>query len=130
FATSMQACYAVAQTTQSNQLTVLVGTSPGGSFDLVGRVVSRTMQKHIPGKPTVVVQNMPGAGSMIAANYLYGVAPQDGSVVGVINPALAFNQLFGNKNVRFDVAKFNWIGSPTESLIVIPAWHTSPIKKW
>jgi hypothetical protein len=120
----------LAQEAQSHQLTVLIGTAPGGSFDLVGRVVSRTMQKHIPGNPTIVPQNMPGAGSMIAANYLYGVAPQDGSVVGVINPALAFNQLFGNKSAHFEVAKFNWIGSPTESLIVIPSWHTSAIKKW
>jgi hypothetical protein len=120
----------LAQEAQSHQLTVLIGTAPGGSFDLVGRVVSRTMQKHIPGNPTIVPQNMPGAGSMIAANYLYGVAPQDGSVVGVINPALAFNQLFGNKSARFEVAKFNWIGSPTESLIIIPSWHTSAIKKW
>jgi tripartite-type tricarboxylate transporter receptor subunit TctC len=115
---------------KEGQLTVLVGTAPGGSFDLVGRVVSRTLVKYLPGNPTPVPQNMPGAGSMIAANYLFTVAPQDGSVVGVINPALAFNQVFGNANVRFDVAKFNWIGSPVDSLIAIPIWHTSPIRTW
>jgi tripartite-type tricarboxylate transporter receptor subunit TctC len=119
-----------AQSPKEGQLVVLVGTAPGGSFDLVGRVVSRTLIKYIPGNPTVVPQNMPGAGSMIAANYLYNVASQDGNVIGVINPALAFNQLFDNKNVRFDVGKFNWIGSPIDSLIVIPIWHTSPIKTW
>ncbi|MGE5540240.1 MAG: hypothetical protein ACM30I_16610 [Gemmatimonas sp.] len=113
---------------KEGQLTVLVGTSAGGSFDLVGRVVSRTLVKYLPGNPTPVPQNMPGAGSMIAANYLYGVAPQDGSVVGVINPALAFNQVFDNSNVRFDVAKFNWIGSPVDSLIAVAMWHTSPVK--
>lgn len=111
-------------------LTVLVGTAAGGSFDLVGRVVSRTLVKYLPGHPTAIPQNMPGAGSMIAANYLFNVAPQDGSVIGVINPALAFNQVFGNANVRFNVATFNWIGSPVDSLIAIPIWHTSPIKTW
>jgi tripartite-type tricarboxylate transporter receptor subunit TctC len=71
--------------------------------------------KHIPGNPSILVQNMPGAGSLISANYVYGVAKPDGLTLASINPALYFNQLAGRKEVQFDWAKFAWIGSPDRS---------------
>jgi tripartite-type tricarboxylate transporter receptor subunit TctC len=102
---------------------VLVGFSPGGSYDLWARLIAHHMSKHIPGNPTFVVQNMTGGGSMIAANYIYNVAKPDGLTFGVVTPALYMEQLAGRKEVQFDWAKYSWIGSPerTERIFYIRA---------
>lgn len=91
---------------------LIVGTSVGGSMDDWGRFVAQYWGKQIPGNPDVVVQNMPGAGTVIAANYLYNVAKPDGLTLGVVNPAIYTDQLLGAKEVKFDWPKFSWIGSP------------------
>jgi tripartite-type tricarboxylate transporter receptor subunit TctC len=102
---------------------ILVGFSPGGSYDLWARLIAHHMSKHIPGNPTFVVQNMAGGGSMIAANYIYNVAKPDGLTFGVVTPALYIEQLAGRKEVQFDWGKYSWIGSPerTERIFYIRA---------
>lgn len=91
---------------------VVVGYTPGGTNDLWARVIAQHMGKYIPGNPIFIVQNMPGAGSLVAANHVYGVAKPDGLTLGLIAPALYFNQLVGRKEVQFDWSKFAWIGTP------------------
>ncbi len=91
---------------------LLVGNSVGGAMDDWGRFVAHYLGRHIPGAPQVVVQNMPGAGGITAANYIYNVAKSDGLTLGVVNPALYSDQLIGSKEVKFDWPKFSWIGCP------------------
>ncbi|MGH7870666.1 MAG: Bug family tripartite tricarboxylate transporter substrate binding protein [Candidatus Binatia bacterium] len=91
---------------------LIVGNSTGGAMDDWGRFVALYLGKHIPGNPDVVVQNMPGAGAIIAANYIYNIAKPDGLTLGVVNPANYIDQLLGSKEVKFDWPKFTWIGSP------------------
>lgn len=91
---------------------LVVGNSPGGAMDDWGRFVAQHLGRHIPGNPEVLVQNMPGAGAIVAANYIYNVAKPDGLTLGLINPANYIDQLLGAKEVKFDWPKFSWIGSP------------------
>ena len=93
-------------------LRVIIGYSAGGTNDLWARAVARFWGKYIPGNPDVIVQNMPGAGTMVAANYIYRVGKPAGLTVGIVAPGLFFNQIGGQKEVKFDWAKFAWIGSP------------------
>jgi tripartite-type tricarboxylate transporter receptor subunit TctC len=97
---------------QGKTIRVIVGYLPGDSHDQIARATSRHMGKHIPGNPEFIVQNMPGAGSMIAANHVYNLAKPDGLTLGSIAPALYYAQLTGRKEVQFDWPKFTWIGSP------------------
>jgi tripartite-type tricarboxylate transporter receptor subunit TctC len=93
-------------------LTLVVGNGPGGGFDVFGRLLARHIGRYVPGNPSVVVQNMPGAGSLVAANYLYNVAPKDGTTFGLIARNMPLLGLLGNNsNVRFDPHKFTWLGS-------------------
>lgn len=96
-------------------ITVIAGTTPGALYDQWSRILAAHMGKHILGNPTLVVQNMPGAGHKIAANYLYNKTKPDGlSLIGSIVPSLYFDQLIGRKEVQYDWAKFVWIGSPVQ----------------
>src|SRR3990170_6185867 len=90
---------------QGKTIRIVVGFAPGGAVDLWTRVIARTWPKYIPGNPEMIVQNMPGGGTMIAANYIYGVAKPDGLTVAAIAPALYFDQLIGRKEVQFDWTK-------------------------
>ncbi len=94
---------------------IVVGFSPGDVFDLWARLFANHMGKHIPGNPEIIVQNMTGAGTMIAANYIYNVAKPDGLSLASIIRSLYFDQLVGRKEVQFDWSKFTWIGSPVQS---------------
>src|SRR4030095_9422685 len=94
---------------------LVIGYTAGGTNDLWARAIARFWGKYIPGNPDFIVQNMPGAGTMITANYVYGVEKSDGLTLGLVAPALFFNQLGGQKEVKFDWAKFAWIGSPQEN---------------
>ena len=107
---------------------VVIGYSAGGTNDLWARAVARFWSKYIPGNPDIIVQNMPGAATMIAANYIYGVGKADGLTVGLIAPALFFNQLGGQKEVKFDWAKFAWIGSPEETSEMLSMRSDTPFK--
>src|SRR5262245_33253351 len=96
---------------QGKTITYIVGLLAGDSTDLWARSLTRNMTRHIPGQPNIVVQNMPGAGSLIAANYIYGVAKPDGLTMGSVSAGHYFHQLAGRKEAQFDWRKFNWIGS-------------------
>ncbi len=109
-------------------VTINVGFSPGAGYDLYARILARHMGKHVPGKPNVLVVNMPGAGSLKAANYLYNIAPKDGASLAIFARGIPMEPLFGNAEARFDALKFNWIGSPAEEASVAFSWHESPIK--
>src|SRR6266511_1551566 len=96
---------------QGKTITIIVGYQAGDGYDIWARLLAAHMGKHISGSPGMIVQNMPGAGSMIAANYLYNVAKPDGFTLGSIGPSLYIDQLVGKKEVQFDWAKFGWVGS-------------------
>jgi tripartite-type tricarboxylate transporter receptor subunit TctC len=97
---------------RGKQLAVIVGYGPGGGYDLYGRLVARHIGRHIPGTPSVIVQNMPGAGSLRAANHIYNSAPRDGTAFGIFARNIPLMGLTGhNPAVQFDPRKFNWIGS-------------------
>ncbi len=95
---------------------IIVGSTTGGGYDLWARLLAQHLGKYIQGNPGFVVQNMPGAGSLVAANHVYTVAKPDGLTLGAILPALYFDQLVGRKEVQFDWAKFTWIGSPEQNV--------------
>ena len=107
--------YAQTPVYQGKTVRLIVGSSTGGGYDLWARLLARYYSKHIPGNPEIIVQNMPGAGSLVAANHVYNVAKPDGLTLGAILPALYFDQLVGRKEVQFDWAKFTWIGSPEQN---------------
>ncbi|MGE0628631.1 MAG: Bug family tripartite tricarboxylate transporter substrate binding protein [Hyphomicrobiaceae bacterium] len=109
-------------------ITLIVGFGPGGTYDYYARLVARHLGRHIPGNPTVVVQSMPGAGSLTAANYLYNVAPKDGTAMGTLSQTLAIEQAVKNPGARYDVAKFNWIGRATSVTQVQLTMANSKIK--
>jgi tripartite-type tricarboxylate transporter receptor subunit TctC len=100
---------------QGKTITFLVGSGAGTAYDIYSRLLAAYLGKYLPGNPSVVVQNMPAAGGLVAANYVYGVAKPDGLTIASINPAHYFNQLQGNKEVKFDWPKFGWIASMDKS---------------
>jgi tripartite-type tricarboxylate transporter receptor subunit TctC len=105
--------YAQAPFYQGKTIRVIVGTPPGNLYDLWARLIVDHLGKHIPGNPNFVVQNMPGAGHVVAANYLYSQVKPDGlTIIGSVIPSLYLNQLIGRPEIKFDWAKFTWIGSP------------------
>jgi tripartite-type tricarboxylate transporter receptor subunit TctC len=108
---------ACAQTTpffQGKTIRIVVGLPAGDVYDLWARLIAKHMTKHIPGNPNFIVQNMPGAASMITANYVYTVGKPDGLTFGMPLPSLYFDQLLGRAEVQFDWGKFAWIGSPVK----------------
>jgi tripartite-type tricarboxylate transporter receptor subunit TctC len=92
-------------------VTIVVGSGAGGGFDTTARLVSRHIARHIPGTPTVIVQNMPGGGGLVAANHVFNAALKDGTVIGLFHEAQIMNQLTGGEGVQFDLREFNWLGS-------------------
>ncbi|MGH7775182.1 MAG: Bug family tripartite tricarboxylate transporter substrate binding protein [Candidatus Binatia bacterium] len=100
---------------KAKTIRVVVGFSPGSIFDLWARATAQYWPKHIPGNPTLIVQNMPGAGSVVAANHVYGVAKPDGLTLGAVSSGIYIDQVVGRKEVHFDWAKFTWIGSPDQT---------------
>jgi len=100
---------------QGKTVQIRVGFAAGGAFDVWARVTANHLGKFVPGNPTFVVQNMTGGGSMIAANYIYGVAKPDGLTLGVVSPAMYIDQVTGKKEVQYDWFKFSYIGSPEKT---------------
>jgi tripartite-type tricarboxylate transporter receptor subunit TctC len=107
---------------------MIIGFGPGGGYDLWGRTVGRHIGRHLPGAPTVIPQNMPGAGSYAAASYIFNIAPKDGSVLGIIARDAALGPLSGATGARFDPTRLSWIGTPTKETNVCVAYHTSQVK--
>ena len=112
---------------KGKSLEMVVPTSPGGDYDIRGRLVARHIGRFIPGSPSVVVRNMPGGLGVAAANYLARVAPRDGTVLHAIFQNMPVLQAIGAQGVEFDVRRFGWIGNTTNSPNVINSWHTTGI---
>jgi tripartite-type tricarboxylate transporter receptor subunit TctC len=109
-------------------ITIVVPIGPGGAYDAYARLVSRHLGKHISGNPTIIARNMPGGGGVIASNYVYNVAPQDGTTLTIITSSFANEHLFGNPQIRYDARRFLAIGRLLDTTSVLFFWHTSPIK--
>ena len=109
-------------------ITVITSTGAGGTYDISARAIARFMPKYLPGNPTMVVQNMPGGGNVLATNFLYNVAPKDGTAMATLHNAIPLHQVLDGKGVRYDARRFNWLGSlgPENSAII--AWATSGVK--
>jgi len=114
---------------RGRQVTMLVGSAAGSGYDINARLLARHLSHHIPGKPTIVVQNQPGAGSVIMVNAVANTAPRDGSVVGAAINGAPTAPLLTPKAARFDPTKLNWIGSTNRDTQVFYVWHTAPIHK-
>ena len=119
----------VADFYKGRQIKISVGFSAGGSSSLYAQSLARHMGKYLPGNPTLVVQHMPGAGGLVAANYVYNNAARDGSEFAITARTAALEPLLGNLNARFDPLKFNWIGNANIENSVCIAWHTAAVKK-
>src|SRR5688572_10669400 len=113
---------------QGKSIKVVVGFTTGGFYDRWARLLSRHMPKHLPGNPEMVVQNMPGAGSVVATNYVYGVAKPDGLTIGFPSNGIYLDQLVGRPEVKFDIRKFAWIGSPVKEPMIFYIRSDSPYK--
>ena len=114
---------------KGKNIDLYIGYSAGGGYDVYARSLARHMGRFIPGNPTIVPKNMPGAGSLVLANWLYNVALKDGTAFGIIGRGTAFDPLLGSTKAQFDAAKFNWIGSMNDEVSVCVAWHTTGITK-
>jgi tripartite-type tricarboxylate transporter receptor subunit TctC len=120
---------AVANFYHGKTVRIVVGFSAGGGYDQYSRVIARHLSKYIPGNPAVIVDNMPGVGSIIAANHVYNAAPKDGTVIGNISGPIVLEQLFGSPSVQFDMAKFRYLAVPiSESYMMIVSKRTGVTK--
>jgi tripartite-type tricarboxylate transporter receptor subunit TctC len=122
------AAQSVADFYHGKSITMTVGTSPGGDYDLRMRMVARHMGKYIPGNPNIVPSNMPGAGQMLVANWLANVAPKDGTAIVALSQNMAVHQATGAVGVKYDVRQFNWIGNTTDTPNVTNSWFTTGIR--
>jgi tripartite-type tricarboxylate transporter receptor subunit TctC len=113
---------------KGRSVSLIIPNAPGGSFDLYARLVAQHLGRFIPGHPAIIAQNMPGAAGMQAANYLYALAPKDGSVLAVLVPNITLAQVLGVQSITYDTRKFNWIGRVVATTATLFTWHTSPTK--
>ncbi len=109
-------------------VTLIVSSGVGGGYDTYSRVLARHIGRHIPGQPRIVVTNMPGAGSLTAANYVYNVAARDGTVISTTDSTMPFYNLWEGSNSKFDPMRLNWLGSIANQLSICVAWHASSFK--
>jgi tripartite-type tricarboxylate transporter receptor subunit TctC len=107
---------------------VIIGFGAGGGYDMWGRLIARHIGRQLPGKPNVIAQNMPGAGSFVAASHLYNAAPKDGTVFGLIARDAALGPLTGAPGARFDATRLSWIGTPAKETNVCIAYHTAQVR--
>lgn len=120
----------VADFYKNKRITLVVGYNPGGGYDFYARRVAAFYGRSIPGNPTILVKNMPGVGSVKAANYLYNTAERDGSVIGLMSQTIPVKQLVRKKRVpvKYDASKFTWLGRIVDNVEVTVVWHTSPVR--
>lgn len=123
---------ASAQTTppgafEGKQLSIVVGFTPGGTYDAMARLYARHIVKYLPGKPSAIVRNMPGAGSLVAANHVYSAAPKDGTTLGIVGGNVAIEPLLSPDKAKYDSRKFAWIGGRSRDHILCLVWHTVPV---
>lgn len=112
---------------EGKRLTMNISARPGGGYDAYARLVARHLGSFLPGKPTFVSKNMPGAGGLTAANYLYNNAPRDGTEIGIFSRYLLIAPLMKMENVRFNAKQFSWIGSANNEVGTVVVWHTAPV---
>jgi tripartite-type tricarboxylate transporter receptor subunit TctC len=123
-------CQTPEQFYKARQLTMLVFTGAGSTYDVYARLLVRHLGKHIPGNPTFIVQNMVGAGGFKLVDYLYRIAPADGSVMGTVGRGLPFEPMLGENPVNFDPLRFTWLGSMNRDASLAMAWHTAKVKNF
>jgi tripartite-type tricarboxylate transporter receptor subunit TctC len=128
FAAPQAQADAVADFYRGKTVHVLIGVGVGGEYDIQARLVARHIGKHIPGNPTVVPQNMTGAGGLKMLNYLYSVAPRDGTQIGMIQNAFPALQTVGHPGVQFDAGKMHWLGTIAPVVETMAVWHASGVK--
>lgn len=109
-------------------ITLITSQGAGGTNDVVARSIARHMARHIPGRPLIVVQNMPGAGNVLATNHLYNVAPKDGTTIGTVHNTIPLHQALNGEGVRYDARQFNWLGSTGAENAGLLVWHTAGVK--
>jgi tripartite-type tricarboxylate transporter receptor subunit TctC len=119
----------VAEFYAGKTFTIVVGSDAGGGYDTNARLLGRHIGKFIPGNPTVIVQNRPGAGSITAANYIYNAAPKDGTTIGMVQRGIPLFKLTNQPGVQYDPEKYTWIGNMSSEVGVAMVWDTSPAKK-
>ena len=122
-----QAQDAVADFYRGKQVQVRIGSAPGSGYDIAARLVAAHIGKYIPGNPTLIVQNVPGAGSLTLTNQLYNTAARDGTVLGAITNGMPTAPMLSPENARFDISKFGWIGSTAPETILVMVWHSSGV---
>lgn len=113
---------------KGKQVQIVVGYGPGNAYDEAARLLARHMGNYLPGRPSIIVQNMPGAGTRKAAGWLYNIAPKDGTVMGTFSQNLPMDQVLDKGQTNFDVRKFNWIGNPGRRNNILFVWHATGIK--
>jgi tripartite-type tricarboxylate transporter receptor subunit TctC len=118
---------ALADFYKGKTLAMVVGSSTGGGYDTMTRAIARFIGKHVPGNPTVVVRNMPGAGGITALNYIYNAAERDGTVLALVQNNTPLEPLFGTKQARYDATRLNWLGTPSFEVAMVLLWHTVPV---
>src|SRR5215831_14406744 len=109
-------------------VTIVTSTGVGGPFDLTARALAKYMPKYLPGRPTMIVRNMPGGGNVLATNYMFTQAAKDGTALGVVNNIIPLHQVLDGRGVRFDARRFNWLGSIGGSNLFTWVWHTAGFK--
>ena len=117
----------VAEFYKGKTITITVGTEAGNSYDVYTRTLARHLSRHVPGNPSFIVQNTPGAGGLNNANAVYNVAPKDGLALGQVQNTVPFEPFYGNQNARFDATKMNWLGTPGKETGLLIIWHTVPV---
>lgn len=113
---------------KGRNVTLIVSTDSGTGYDLYARTIARHWPRHIPGQPAIIVQNMAGAGGLRAANLLYNVASRDGLTIGMVQPTVPYEPLYGNKQATFEPLSFNWLGTPGQETSTMIVWHTVPVR--
>jgi tripartite-type tricarboxylate transporter receptor subunit TctC len=113
---------------RGKKIDLIIGYSPGGTYDLYARLVARHLGNYIPGRPLIIPRNMPGAGSRAAATWVYNVAPRDGTVLAAVDQSLSLQQAAGDKRIQFDTTKFIYVGNPNVENNTTATWHSSGIK--
>ncbi len=118
---------ASAQSQSTGQpITLIISSGQGGGYDAYGRLVARHLGRFLPGQPAVVPKNMPGAGSVVAANWLFNIAPKDGTAIGILQNGTAFEPLLRHDQARFDARRFNWLASLNRLVNIAVVWHEAP----
>ena len=118
----------VADFYRGKTISIIVSTSAGGDYDQRARLLARHMDRHLPGQPKLIAQNMPGAGGLKAANYLYAIAAKDGTALGSLGQNMPMTQALGGQGVEFDLRQCAWIGNTMSSPMIPVSWHSSPVK--